>query len=412
MKILFVSNLYPPNVLGGYEELCSEVASRLSERGYEVSVLTSSYGAKLADNSNPRMKVRQGLRLVVGQSVYQPFAGRNDRRNMRNIQNAEALRSAVDDFAPDVIFCWNLFGLDRPFFEALQTLRLPIVAMLTDNWLAGMLNSSFVGAYHEECVLGARAPTDWPSNGGLRLQLPQNVSAIFGSNFMRDFYYASGVIISNGAVIHNGVNMQLNYHKRAPESRTIDSEVRLLFAGRVVEMKGVSTAVRALSKLIRERPNIDWKLSIVGDMKDTQYIEGLMALAKAEGCAHAIDLRNRVPPEDLPQLFNSHDIYVFPSLYEPFSLTLIHALESGIPSVVSSTGGNLEIVKDGDTGLLFQKGDPNDMARSILRLVGDPALRQHVSKRAAAIASQFSTAEMIERMDAHLLSARRAYFDR
>ncbi len=410
MRILFVSNLYPPNIVGGYEELCCEVASRFSEKGYEVSVLTSCFGGKVAED--PNQKVHQALRLVVGDSIYQPFAGKNDRRNMLHMQNAHALRLVIRDLEPDIIFCWNLFGLERAFFDDLKAFRVPVVLMLTDNWLAGMLNPAFVGSYFEECILGQKAPTDWPRNLGPRFELPSNISAIFGSKFMKDFYDASGVVLKNGTVIHNGVSLQnATYHKRAPETRTIGGVVRLLFAGRIVEMKGVSTAICALSRLIKDRPAISWKLNIVGDTKDRQYIEELKAMARAEGCLDAIEFQGKVPPDELPNLFSSHDLYLFPSLYEPFSLTLIHALDSGIPSIVSATGGNLEIVKDGETGVLFQKGNADDMARSILRLVDDNELRIRVSKGAALIASQFSTTEMIERMETHLLSAWRAPFD-
>ena len=65
-------------------------------------------------------------------------------------------------------------------------------------------------------------------------------------------------------------------------------------------------------------------------------------------------------PDSLPELFEEHDIYVFPSLYEPFSLTLIHALACGIPTAASRVGGNVEIVRDGVSGVLFKKGDPAD----------------------------------------------------
>ena len=44
MKILFLSNLYPPHVIGGYETLCMEAVEGLAKRGHEVSVLTSTYG--------------------------------------------------------------------------------------------------------------------------------------------------------------------------------------------------------------------------------------------------------------------------------------------------------------------------------------------------------------------------------
>ena len=73
MRVLFVSNLYPPNVVGGYEELCHEVASRFAARGHEVAVLTSCYGGRT--QPIPGQVVHQSLRLIVGRTIYDGFDG-------------------------------------------------------------------------------------------------------------------------------------------------------------------------------------------------------------------------------------------------------------------------------------------------------------------------------------------------
>ena len=64
MRVLFVSNLYPPNVVGGYERLCFEVASAFAARGHEVAVLTSGHGGGVAEY--PGQTIRQALRLLAG----------------------------------------------------------------------------------------------------------------------------------------------------------------------------------------------------------------------------------------------------------------------------------------------------------------------------------------------------------
>jgi glycosyltransferase involved in cell wall biosynthesis len=104
----------------------------------------------------------------------------------------------------------------------------------------------------------------------------------------------------------------------------------------------------------------------------------------------------------LPALFNEYDIYLFPSLYEPFSLTLIHALALGIPTIASNTGGNPEIVTNEESGLLFAKGDAADLARAITALALDGARRARLAAGGQRAASAFTFERMVGEMAAFL----------
>ena len=110
---LFVSNLYPPNVVGGYERLCFEVADAMSARGHSVAVLTSGHGGGMAEY--PGQAVYRRLRLLAGREIYEPFLGDAADRDAVNRSNLQVLRDTVVEVAPDVIFAWNLSFLDRSF---------------------------------------------------------------------------------------------------------------------------------------------------------------------------------------------------------------------------------------------------------------------------------------------------------
>ncbi|MDT8267517.1 glycosyltransferase family 4 protein, partial [Roseomonas sp. DSM 102946] len=119
-----------------------------------------------------------------------------------------------------------------------------------------------------------------------------------------------------------------------------------------------------------------------------------------------IEMRPVVPEAELPALFDAHDIYLFPSRYEPFSLTLIHALACGIPTIASRAGGNPEIVEDGHSGLLFEKGDPADLAEAIARLARDPELRARLASQGQQVGSRFTFERMAGEMVSFLLNGR------
>ena len=424
MRVLFVSNLYPPNVVGGYERLCFEVASAFAARGHEVAVLTSGHGGGVAEY--PGQTIRRALRLLAGAAIYDPFPGDAAAQDQVNRANLDALRDALAETGPDAVFAWNLFFLDRSLLAALGGCGRPVALMLTDNWLLAMERPEYIAGFFRDHVFGPApfppalppppagvglwqqlrslvrpappAPEAPPSPPALRLPF----AAVFGAGFVRDLYADAGVSFARGRVVHNGVRQEQRpdraFRDRAGLVR--DGEVRLLFAGRLVDLKGAHDAVAAMPGLLADQPGV--RLTLLGDASDTAYAERLRREVAASGCADRISVQPPVAEAALFNLFQQHDIYLFPSLYEPFSLTLIHALACGIPTAASRAGGNVEIVQDGRSGVLSDKGDPADLARAVLRLARDPALRARVSAGGRAAASRFTFAAMVDGMEAFL----------
>jgi glycosyltransferase involved in cell wall biosynthesis len=413
MRILVLSNLYPPNVVGGYERLCFEVTSGLADAGHDMVVLTSRYGGKVAEYPNQR--ILRAWDLLTGPDIYTPFAGTAEDRAAINRGNQETLLRVLAEERPDVVFAWNLFFLDASLLDVLQQSGIRTVVMLTDNWLLVMRNPLFVHTYFQDVVFGDAAPPGEPPKAGFlqraraffssKAPTGAGLQAVFGSAFMRDYYAAGGIRFARHDVIHNGVR-QRNYAGLQPPDRSRLVEpgtLRLLFAGRLVDLKGAHTAVAALARLDPAALGVDRiKLTLLGDAQDKPYIARLEADIEASGRQGDIELQPSVAEDALPALFNAHDIYVFPSLYEPFSLTLIHALALGIPTIASSTGGNVEIVKDGESGALFRKGDPESLAASIARLATDGRLRARLAEGGGRAASRFTFERMVGGMEAFL----------
>ena len=435
MRVLFVSNLYPPNVVGGYERLCFEVASAFVERGHDVHVLASDHGGGTAEY--PGQTVRRRLRLLAGQEIYDPFSGDAAARDAVNRANLDALQAALAEIKPDAVFAWNLFFLDRSFLAALERCGRPVSVMLTDNWLLSMERPEHLARFFREHVFGpapfplvpAPTPASPPPPGLLRrlrmlvggaapapvpaseaddrpppLRFP--FGAVFGAAFVQELYADAGVSFARSRVVHNGVRQEARPDADFPDRTRLvrEGELRLLFAGRLVDLKGAHDAVAALPLIDPAEAGVQSvRLTILGDARDAAYAERLRGEVAASGCADRIAFRPPVDEQALFELFGRHDIYLFPSLYEPFSLTLIHALACGIPTAASRAGGNVEIVRDGEGGVLFRKGDPADLARVVLRLARDPALRASISAEGRAAASVFTFDAMVDGMEAFLL---------
>src|SRR4051812_38154383 len=121
MRVLVLSNLYPPNVVGGYERLCFDVASALAAQGHGITVLTSRYGGKVADY--PGQTIIREWDLLTGADIYVPYAGTAEERERINRSNLETLRRVMHQASPEVVFAWNLFFLDAGVLDALEHSR-------------------------------------------------------------------------------------------------------------------------------------------------------------------------------------------------------------------------------------------------------------------------------------------------
>lgn len=406
MKILFVSNLYPPSAFGGYERLCADVAALFVTRGHDVSILTSCFGSKISRFKGQR--IHQALRLLVGENIYDRFSGPDYWRTSINQSNIGVSKRVLGLACPDVVFCWNLYGLDQGFLDALAETGVPIVLMLTDNWLLGMKEPVFLAEYFRTEVFGSvvLSKTKQPKDA-LRAMHLFSESAIFGSNFTQELYHKAGLRFKNEIVIHNGVrpflNTSLNYRDR---NELIEpNEFSILFAGRLVDLKGAHTAIEAIRILNKSKKMpIKYRLTIVGDGTDVKYLDSLRRLTARLDCAEFIIFREPVAESELFELFQAYDAYVFPSLYEPFALMLIIAMNAGIPTVASRVGGNVEIIEDGKTGLLFERGDSEDLADSLSKMAIDGPLRSRLSDQGRVISNRFGFTRMVDEMETFVRS--------
>lgn len=415
MKILAVSNLYPPNAIGGYETLCFDVMRALAAKGHDITVLTSSYGGEYADF--PEQRVLRNLTLLADAgNIYQPFdvdPAERSRINRGNVSISEETIAAVN---PDLIFVWNLHFLDPSFLLAVAQLGRRTVYLLTDNWLIAIRAPHFIADYFAREV---HAPAGGLMNLFRRLRsrfirgktgrLVFPGAAIFASSFMQRLYCQAGIEFTHHTIIYHGIHQTAPGHDSPPRQGKLLAApaLRLLFAGRIVEIKGVHTAIEALPHIIRALPEFRVSLTIIGDDRDRPYLARIQKRIQELGLTAAVSFAPPVPEAELPQVFQRHDIYLFPSLYEPFSLTLIHALRAGIPTVATRAGGTPEIVSHRRTGMLCDPGSHRDLARQVIVLAGSELLREAISRQGQEQAAQFTFSRMITEVDAYLATIRR-----
>jgi glycosyltransferase involved in cell wall biosynthesis len=191
----------------------------------------------------------------------------------------------------------------------------------------------------------------------------------------------------------------------APASAPGGGAPRLVALSRLVERKGVDTAIEALIRV----PEAE--LVVAGgppaeEMDADPEVHRLRLCAKEAGVADRVDFLGRVARDRVPALLRSADLAVTLPWYEPFGMVPLEAMACGVPVVASAVGGHLDTVVDHVTGVHVPPRRPVETARRVRELLADPTRRQAYGIAAADRArSRFSwervggeTAEIYERI--------------
>ena len=187
-------------------------------------------------------------------------------------------------------------------------------------------------------------------------------------------------------VIPNGVDLEEfkpDKEKRRKIRETYgiaDDEVVLMFSGYEFRRKGLEYIIKVLPQ-VKE----DVKLLVVGKDNPEPYKK----LASKLGVSNKIIFTGFVP--DISEYYAASDVFVFPTLYEPFGLVITEALASGLPVIVSEFAGATDIMNDGREGLLLKNPiNPKEIAEKVNILVEDENLRNQMSRNARKTAEKYS----------------------
>jgi glycosyltransferase involved in cell wall biosynthesis len=131
-------------------------------------------------------------------------------------------------------------------------------------------------------------------------------------------------------------------------------------------VKGQAMLLRAFAKVAAARDDVD--LLLIGDGPLRPELEALVHQFRMEQRVRFLGVR-----ADVPDLLQAVDLFALTSLSEAASLTLLEAMASSLPVVVTEVGGNPEIVRHGLEGLLVPRGDAEATAAALLRLLDNPA---------------------------------------
>jgi len=187
-----------------------------------------------------------------------------------------------------------------------------------------------------------------------------------------------GVPAQRLRVVHNAIDPRALLDNDASENR----HPLVLFAGRITSQKGPGYFVEAAARVAAERRDVRFVVAGSGDrmraMKEHVADRGLRKRFLFTGF---------LPTAELDRLYARADVYVMPSVSEPFGLTALEALQHGTPVIVSRSAGVSEVAPN---LLRVEFGDVDDLASKILSVLSFPPLKRELSERGRADARRLS----------------------
>lgn len=368
---MLVPSAYLPNI-GGIEEVTRQLAKGLRARGIEVAVVTNRWPDSTATREDIEGVTVRRISFDLPAATPRLLA----RAVVRMPVSGAALLREVRSFRPDVLQILGA-GPNAVYIAALRRLlRVPVV-LGTHGELSGDANDIFRHSVTMRIALRALC----------RSAAAVTAPSAYTLDEVRGRYSVRGI----EEVIPNGVSVA-ELAAGAPRS---DLGAYVLSVGRLVPQKGFETLLRAFAEL--RAAHRSYRLLIAGEGPSRPSIE---AEAGRLGLAEVVVFLGAVPRTELPDLYAGAGAVVLASNHEAFGLAALEAMAAGAPLVATAVGGIPELATDGRSALLVPPDDPAALATALLRLVGDPQLRESLKAAASRAAARYSWETVLDRHEA------------
>lgn len=150
-------------------------------------------------------------------------------------------------------------------------------------------------------------------------------------------------------------------------------EKEILFAGTLNKNKGYADLITGFAKIAKR--HIDWKVVFAGNGE----VEQAKELADKLGIANQCNFLGWVNGEQKDSAFRRASVLCLASYQEGFPMAVLDAWAYGVPIVSTPAGGLIDIVEEGENGLLFEAGNTDQLSEKLEQIISDAALREHIA---------------------------------
>jgi glycosyltransferase involved in cell wall biosynthesis len=383
MRLLFVHQHF--GAFGGAETNIQITADELVQRGHSVALM---YAAETGRNV-------ESWKRTFSTRFQLPASGR-----------LNAIASALDSFAPDVIYFHTLPDVD--VLQALLDSSAPVIRMVHDHSLYCLRSYKYnpltrAVCHRSEsvyCAFPCMAPISrnrtgvfplkWSGFAAHRreLELSRECKA-----FIVYSEYSKAELVKNGfnsEKIH--IHVPMRCEGNAPTSSFSERNL-ILFAGQIIRGKGVDLLLKSLAKL-----KMPFECLILGDGNHRGYCQRLCARLNL---ADRVQFRGFVPPAELQRFYVDASVFVVPSVWpEPFGMVGPEAMRYGLPVVAFDAGGIKEWLIHGENGFLAPWMDTGCFAAHIEELLQNKELGRQLGRTGRErVNSIYSASRQVDRLE-------------
>ena len=367
-RVLFLAESFHP-VLGGGEVHLRRLGRALVAAGDSVTVVTRRGDASWATTDEI-----DGIRVV---RVPPVGPGRTGKYRMVPAAMRAIRREARGH---DVLVVRSLRVLGLPALVAARILGLPVVLQPETN-----------GEMDGTAFTFGRPWADGPAGRAVRLAatarnvLLRDADAFVAmSRTIRDEMVAAGVPRERAVLLPHGVDVERFRPASAAEKAALRASLGLpegllaVYTGRLLRGKGLDTLLDAFAPVAAARSDVHLVLVGSGDGQSLSVEDELRARGSRPPLAGRVVFSGRV--DDVSEWVRAADVFAFPSLFEGLGISLVEALACGLPAIGSRTGGIVDVIDDGRTGLLVPPADAAALESALRRLLDDPAARDEMGR--------------------------------
>jgi len=361
---------------GGQVTYVLELSKALAELGVSVDIYTRRFDGKSEmDPVNGDVRV---IRIPCGGNAF---------------IRKEDLFPHLDEYAGNMTRYMETYGLGYDLIHAhywdagyvgmnlAERLRLPFI-----------YTAHSLGAWKKERMGGETAEMEKLFNFSQRIRweneifrraTAQTVTTLDGQETYKRLY---GFESDDLVVIPPGVDVRRFRPEPSVPAPEIDTPENYIFAlSRIDSNKGLDYLIRALDRIGRASTT---RLLIGGGSKDpkkheTEVREKLVELVGSLGLEKRVTFTGYIPDEHLDTYYQNARVFVLPSKYEPFGMTVLEAMACGTPVVATRHGGLSHELTDRVDSLLVDPSDPVELSTAILEILGDDSLAHRL--RAAGL---------------------------
>lgn len=360
MRIGIVSNLYPPNILGGAEIIVEKMAKSISQKGHDVCVITTS------PDDDEHIEYRDDIKIYFINTtkiypVYQQTSASSIKKplwhlfDLWNNATKNRIKEILLKEKCQLVHVNNYKGLSLSCFKAGRELKIPVVFESHDFSLI-CPRANLIKGDNTLCK-DRRFICNQYVNIQRRL-LDDNVDLLITpSDFMIDKYHENG-FFNNISCVKVPLGVEYERHKAIKQYNNIN----ITYIGTLGKHKGVHTLIDAFKKI--EDDNIT--LNIIGKGYDEEEFK---QMAKDDS---RIVFHGFINNDNIKEYIDNANVLVIPSIcYDNSPLVIYESFSRATPIIGSNIGGIPELVEDGLNGYLFEAENSDDLKEKLLKVIND-----------------------------------------